>query len=105
LPRMPPPQQVAKKKQLFTPSTAPQKQKPPRKGAAPPTRNEERGTWNEKVAGATRLELETSGVTGRRSNRLSYAPAVTTALSGTRFRHGGRNRTRTCDPQLVRLML
>jgi len=28
------------------------------------------------VAGATRLELATSGVTGRRSNQLSYAPAV-----------------------------
>ena len=26
------------------------------------------------VAGATRLELATSGVTGRRSNQLSYAP-------------------------------
>ena len=28
----------------------------------------------EGVAGATRLELATSGVTGRRSNQLSYAP-------------------------------
>ena len=27
------------------------------------------------VAGATRLELATSGVTGRRSNQLNYAPA------------------------------
>jgi hypothetical protein len=27
-----------------------------------------------KMAGATRLELATSGVTGRRSNQLSYAP-------------------------------
>jgi hypothetical protein len=27
-----------------------------------------------RVAGATRLELATSGVTGRRSNQLSYAP-------------------------------
>jgi hypothetical protein len=26
------------------------------------------------VAGATRLELATSGVTGRRSNQLNYAP-------------------------------
>ncbi len=26
------------------------------------------------MAGATRLELATSGVTGRRSNQLSYAP-------------------------------
>ncbi len=28
------------------------------------------------VAGATRLELATSGVTGRRSNQLNYAPAI-----------------------------
>ncbi len=28
------------------------------------------------MAGATRLELATSGVTGRRSNQLSYAPAM-----------------------------
>ena len=27
------------------------------------------------IAGATRLELATSGVTGRRSNQLSYAPS------------------------------
>ncbi len=27
------------------------------------------------MAGATRLELATSGVTGRRSNQLNYAPA------------------------------
>ena len=29
-----------------------------------------------KVAGLTRLELATSGVTGRRSNQLNYDPAV-----------------------------
>ena len=29
-----------------------------------------------KVAGPTRLELATSGVTGRRSNQLNYDPAV-----------------------------
>ena len=28
------------------------------------------------MAGATRLELATSDVTGRRSNQLSYAPAI-----------------------------
>ena len=28
------------------------------------------------VAGSTRLELATSGVTGRRSNQLNYDPAV-----------------------------
>lgn len=31
------------------------------------------------MAGATRLELATSGVTGRRSNQLSYAPSVKAA--------------------------
>lgn len=30
-----------------------------------------------KVAGVTRLELAASGVTGRRSDQLSYTPAVT----------------------------
>ena len=29
-----------------------------------------------KMAGSTRLELATSGVTGRRSNQLNYDPAV-----------------------------
>ena len=28
------------------------------------------------MAGSTRLELATSGVTGRRSNQLNYDPAV-----------------------------
>jgi hypothetical protein len=28
------------------------------------------------MAGATRLELATSGVTGRRSNQLNYAPSI-----------------------------
>ena len=30
-----------------------------------------------KVAGPTRLELATSGVTGRRSNQLNYDPTIT----------------------------
>jgi hypothetical protein len=30
----------------------------------------------EKMAGVTRLELAASGVTGRRSNQLSYTPVV-----------------------------
>jgi hypothetical protein len=29
-----------------------------------------------KMAGPTRLELATSGVTGRRSNQLNYDPAI-----------------------------
>ena len=49
------------------------------------------------MAGSTRLELATSGVTGRRSNQLNYDPAV--AL------YGRRNRARTCDPRLVRPVL
>ena len=31
---------------------------------------------DEKMAGPTRLELATSGVTGRRSNQLNYDPAL-----------------------------
>ena len=30
------------------------------------------------MAGSTRLELATSGVTGRRSNQLNYDPALLT---------------------------
>ncbi len=40
------------------------------------------------------LEPTTSGVTGRRSNQLNY-----------RATFGGNNRTRTCDPLLVRQVL
>ena len=31
--------------------------------------------YEKKMAGVTRLELATSGVTGRHSNQLSYTPA------------------------------
>ena len=31
---------------------------------------------SQNMAGSTRLELATSGVTGRRSNQLNYDPAV-----------------------------
>ena len=78
------------------------------------------------MAGPTRLELATSGVTGRRSNQLNYDPAVVwfgswslpkenlpdkrndsepgspPPFSG---KNGGLNRARTCDPRLVRPML
>ena len=47
-------------------------------------------TWNG-------LEPSTSAVTGRRSNQLNYQ-----AVSK---KNGGRNRTRTYDPLLVRQML
>ncbi len=36
------------------------------------------------MAGPTRLELATSGVTGRRSNQLNYDPDM--ILSGGRYR-------------------
>jgi hypothetical protein len=55
------------------------------------------------VAGTTRLELATSGVTGRRSNQLNYAPEQICTFSF--FAAGRRNRVRTCDPRLVRPML
>ena len=77
------------------------------------------------MAGPTRLELATSGVTGRRSNQLNYDPAVVVFEAGSLpeenfpykrndgesgsfpfFRkNGGLNRARTCDPRLVRPML
>jgi hypothetical protein len=34
------------------------------------------------MAGSTRLELATSGVTGRRSNQLNYDPAVVYYMVG-----------------------
>ncbi len=36
----------------------------------------------DKMAGPTRLELATSGVTGRRSNQLNYDPALSRMGSG-----------------------
>ena len=35
------------------------------------------------MAGATRLELAASGVTGRRYNQLNYAPAYAILVGGT----------------------
>ncbi len=52
------------------------------------------------LAGLTGLEPATSGVTGRRCNRLYYSPET-----GLGIKIGGRNRARTCDPRLVRPML
>jgi hypothetical protein len=43
------------------------------------------GGRERRVAGPTRLELATSGVTGRRSNQLNYDPALKdgpTSLAG-----------------------
>jgi hypothetical protein len=37
------------------------------------------------MAGPTRLELATSGVTGRRSNQLNYDPTQFTTISVTRI--------------------
>ena len=39
------------------------------------------------MAGLTRLELATSGVTGRRSNQLSYNPKIWWAKRGSNPRH------------------
>ena len=43
------------------------------------------------LAGTTRLELATSGVTGRRSNQLNYDPAKC-SLSGRPVDHPGTGR-------------
>lgn len=56
------------------------------------------------VAGPTRLELATSGVTGRRSNQLNYDPAL-----GVRFIIGkqgasfNRNRRSEAPPEPLTL--
>ncbi len=52
------------------------------------------------MAGATGLEPATSGVTGRRSNQTELHPRI-----GCFLNHGGRNRARTCDFNLVRVAL
>jgi hypothetical protein len=44
-----------------------------------------RGSYIGRMAGATGLEPATSAVTGQRSNRLSYAPAIARII-GARFR-------------------
>ena len=65
------------------------------------------------MAGATRIELATSGVTGRRSNQLNYAPGypwnaknlilfLLCLIKHFFKKSGGRNRDRTCDIRLVR---
>ena len=49
------------------------------------------------MAGSTRLELATSGVTGRRSNQLNYDPALTKflkAIRGQTTGHQKRSHTR-----------
>src|SRR5579864_8765562 len=89
---------------------------------------EERRAGSEKMAGPTRLELATSGVTGRRSNQLNYdpakgdacQPAAPTVTGDVRKRpspplahgaspstvaNGGRYRIRTCDSRRVRPVL
>ena len=68
------------------------------------------------MAGLTRLELATSGVTGQRSNQLNYNPALffvnflilcyPNDAGIIRLEvYGGLNGARTCDTRLVRPML
>ena len=57
--------------------------------------------YDQIMAGATRLELAASGVTGRRYNQLNYAPANEADF----MQKNRRNRDRTCDPRLVRPVL
>ena len=61
-----------------------------------------RAAFYELVADRTGLEPATSGVTGRHSNRLNYRSAK--YLNRTHL-NGGRYKTRTCDPCLVRALL
>ena len=44
------------------------------------------------MAGSTRLELATSGVTGRRSNQLNYDPALTKFLKAIRGQTTGHQK-------------
>ena len=48
--------------------------------ALEPSEPRDPGTFG--VAGVTRLELAASGVTGRRSNQLSYTPIFNMLMSG-----------------------
>ena len=48
------------------------------------------------MAGPTRLELATSGVTGRRSNQLNYDPAGCLIIDG---RHPFFNQNSFCWPE------
>ena len=69
------------------------------------------------MAGTAGLEPVASGVTGRRSNQTELRPRVDifckalgsgfgpTAIALVGGNGGRRNRTRTCDPRLVRPML
>ncbi len=59
------------------------------------------------MADRTGLEPATSGVTGRHSNQLNYrSTCINLYVPITRTCvNGGWYRVRTCDPQLVRLVL
>ncbi len=59
------------------------------------------------MADRTRLELATSGVTGRHSNRLNYRSTLKRPFNrgSEALLNGGWYWVRTSDPQLVRLVL
>ena len=59
------------------------------------------------MAGVTGLEPATSGVTGQRSNQLSYTPTgcLDLFMNTKHSLNGGRYWARTSDPLLVRQVL
>ena len=50
------------------------------------------------MAGPTRLELATSGVTGRRSNQLNYDPAVVVFEAGSLPEENPSDKRNDCGP-------
>lgn len=55
------------------------------------------------IAGPTRLELATSGLTGQRSNQLNYVPGLGLDESGIPLRQGegGSRRRRSASQKML----